>query len=210
MKTKFAMAALIAATTAASAQAQTGLRADVHAGWDRFTTHQRTDVGTSGATTKHNEDGLIYGGEIGYDLAISGFRLGAYAGLEGATAKRCSEVFAEVETCEKAGRNITAGARLGYQATDRVLLYVKGGYSNGQVRLSMIDHATPANSIRATEDMDGFHFGGGVQVGLFDKVYAKLEYVRTDYKDYSFKEGTATVKGGVDRDNVILGIGVAF
>ena len=209
IKLRIALAAALAAT-AASAQAQTGLRADVHVGWDRLSAHQRTDVGTNGGTTRQHESGLIYGGEIGYDLALSGFRLGVYSGIEGGTAKRCSEVYAEVETCAQAGRNFTVGARAGYQVTDRVLVYAKGGYSNGSIKLKLIDHVTPANSISTSEDMDGFHVGGGVQVGLFDRVYAKVEYVRTDYKDYSLKEGTATIKGGVDRDNVIFGVGIAF
>ncbi|HEY1124442.1 MAG TPA: outer membrane beta-barrel protein [Sphingobium sp.] len=209
MKAYIALAAVLAAT-AASAGAQTGLRADVHLGWDRLSAHQRTDVGINGGTTRERENGLIYGGEIGYDLALSGFKLGVYAGIEGGTAKRCSEVFAEVETCEEAGRNFTAGARAGYQVTDKVLVYAKGGYSNGAVKLRLIDHVTPANSLSVSENMDGFHMGAGVQVGLLDNVYAKVEYVRTDYRDYSFKEGTATIKGGVDRDNVVFGVGIAF
>lgn len=209
MKTKLALAALLAAT-AASAQAQTGLRADVHVGWDGIATHQRTDVGTSGATTALSDDGVIYGVELGYDLAIAGFRLGVYGGLDGASTRRCSEVFAEVETCARAGRNWTAGARAGVQVTPRILLYAKGGYSNGAVDLDFIDHATPANSFSLSEKMDGYHVGGGVQVNLLDNVYAKLEYVRTDYEDYAMKEGAATITGGIDRDNVVFGVGLAF
>lgn len=209
MKAHIALTALLA-TTAATAQAQTGLRADVHLGLDRLSAHQRTDVGIDGGTTRQHENGLIYGGEIGYDLALSGFKLGLYGGIEGGTAKRCSEVFAEVESCEEAGRNLMAGVRAGYQVTDRVLVYAKGGYSNGAFKLKLIDHVTPANSLSASENMDGFHVGGGVQVGLFDRVYAKVEYVRTDYKDYAFKEGTATMTGGVDRDNIVFGVGMAF
>jgi outer membrane immunogenic protein len=209
MKAHIALAAILAAT-ATSGQAQTGFRVDVHAGWDRFSAHQRTDVGINGATTRAHEDGVVYGGEIGYDMTLSRFKLGVYAGLEGSTAERCSEVFAEVKACEKAGRNIALGARAGYSVTDRVLLYAKGGYSNGQVRLNLIDQATPANSISTSQTMGGFHVGGGVQVGLFDRVYAKAEYVHTDYKDYAFKEGAATIKGGVDRNDIVMGIGIAF
>jgi outer membrane immunogenic protein len=209
MKTKIALAALIAAT-ATAAPAQTGLRADIHAGWDKATTHQRTDVGTSGATTKISEDGIIYGGEIGYDQALGGFRLGVYAGAEGASVRRCSEVFTEVETCAKAGRNLTLGVRAGADVAPGVLLYAKGGYSNGQLRVDYIDHVTSANSFGIAQDMDGYHLGAGVQIDLMSNVYAKLEYVRTDYEDYALEEGDATISGGIDRDNVIVGIGVRF
>ena len=209
MKVQYA-AALLLAVTAASAQAQTGLRADVHAGWDRFTSHQRTDVGINGETMLQHEDGMIFGGELGYDASISDFKLGVYVGLEGSTAKRCSEVFAEVETCEKVGRNFTAGARLGYQVKPDVLIYAKGGYSNGAVKVDLIDHVTPANSLSITEDMGGYHLGGGVQVGLTKNVYAKLEYVHTDYNDYLIEEGNASITGGLNRENVVFGIGVTF
>lgn len=209
MKTKFVIAAALAAT-AVSAQAQTGLRADIHAGWDGVSTHQRTDVGTSGATTILNDDGVVYGLELGYDYKFGAFNLGLYGGIDGATTERCSEVFAEIETCERSGRNLTAGVRAGFNVAGRAMLYVKGGYSNGQVKLDYIDHVTAANSFTASESMDGYHIGGGVQVDLFSNVYAKVEYVRTDYKDYTFKEGTATIKGGLDRDNVVFGVGIKF
>lgn len=213
MNKTFALAAAIAATaltapTAASAQG--GFRADIHAGLDKISTHQRTDVGTSGATTREKDDGVIYGGEIGYDVDLAGFTLGAYAGLEGSSIKKCSEVFAEVETCARSGRNITLGARAGFRAMPRMLVYAKGGYSNGQVTLEYIDHVTPANSFGVSDEMDGWHAGAGIQLDLVNNVYAKLEYVRTDYSDYGIRQGTATISGGVNRDNVILGVGMRF
>lgn len=210
MKGTFALAALLAATAPACAHAQTGLRIDVNAGWDKLSSHQRTDVGTSGATTTIKDEGAVYGVELGYDLSLAAFRLGVYSGVQGSSIKECPEVFAEVEACTKAGRNLMLGVRAGYQVTNRVLLYAKGGYSNGQTKIDYIDHATPANSFSASDTMDGVHFGGGVQIDLLSNIYAKLEYVRTDYADYAFKEGTATIRGGIDRDNVIVGVGLRF
>ncbi len=213
MNMKLAIAALLAATAASAsvpAHAQSGVRADVHVGWDGLSTHQRTDVGTSGATTRLADDGAIYGVELGYDLAVSAFRLGVYGGLDGASTRRCSEVFAQVETCARAGRSWTAGVRAGVNVTPRILLYAKGGYSNGAINLDYIDHVTPANSFSASETMDGYHLGAGVQVSLLSNVYAKLEYVRTDYEDYAMEEGAATIRGGIDRDNVLFGVGLAF
>jgi outer membrane immunogenic protein len=205
-------AALVATalTAPTAASAQSGFRADIHAGLDNISTHQRTDVGVNGATTREKDEGVIYGGEIGYDVDLAGFTLGAYAGLDGSSIKECSEVFAEVETCAKSGRNITLGARAGIRAMPRLLIYAKGGYSNGQVKLEYIDHVTPANSFGVSDEMDGWHVDAGVQLDLMKNVYAKLEYVHTNYSDYRIKEGTATITGGVDRDNVILGIGMRF
>ncbi len=213
MKTNILLAALLAVPAtigATAAQAQTGFRADVHAGWDSASIHQRTDVGISGATTTQSKDGLLYGGELGYDLSTSRFKLGVYAGLDGASTRKCAEVFTEVETCTKAGRNWTLGARAGVTVTPGILLYAKGGYSNGALKLEYIDHVAAANSFTRSENMSGYHVGGGVQVDLMRNVYAKLEYVRTDYEDYSMKDGAATITGGVDRDNVVFGVGVKF
>jgi outer membrane immunogenic protein len=206
-------AALLAATIltfSSAAQAQNGFRADIHAGWDHISTHQRTDVGVSGATTREKDDGIVYGGEVGYDFDLGGFTLGAYAGIEGASTKECAEVFTEVETCAKAGRNISLGARIGAKVTPRVLLYAKGGYSNGQVKLDYIDHVTPANSFGLSDEMDGYHLGAGVQLDVMSNLYAKLEYVHTDYSDYAIKNGNATITGGVNRDNVVVGVGFRF
>jgi len=214
MKAKFACAALLAAAGAATAptaaQAQTGLRIDVNAGWDKLSSQQRTDVGTSGATTRTKDEGVVYGVELGYDLSISKLTLGVYGGVQGSTIKECPEVFTEVEACAKVGRNLTLGVRAGYHVTDRVMLYAKGGYSNGQVKLDYIDHVAPANSFTDSQEMDGIHFGGGVQVDILSNLYAKVEYVRTDYEDYSLKQGSATITGGIDRDNVIFGVGFRF
>ncbi|BAK67852.1 putative outer membrane protein [Sphingobium sp. SYK-6] len=216
MNKKIVLAALLAASAAwaGQAQAQTigSFRADVHAGWDRVSIDQHTqgDADADVVTSSEKEDGVIYGGEIGYDLGLGAFSLGAYAGIEGSSAKQCAEVYTEVETCVKAGRNITLGARAGFNVAPRVLLYAKGGYSNGQVRMEYIDHVTAADSFTLSENMDGWHAGAGVQVNLLANSYVKLEYVHTDYSDYSLADGDATISGGFKRDNVLLGVGMRF
>lgn len=212
MTYKFAIAALIAATAATSAQAQLpgGLRADIHSGWDHLSVHERTDVGVSGATTHQSEDGVIYGGEIGYDVSLGGVSLGVYGGLEGASTKKCAEVFTEVQTCAKAGRNWTLGARAGVNVTPAVLLYAKGGYSNGAVKFEYIDFVDASKSFTLSDNVGGYHLGAGVQVDVLRNFYVKAEYVRTDYADYTLRNGNATIAGGNDRDNVVFGVGVRF
>ncbi len=141
MKAHLALAGLLAAMAASTAHAQTGLRADVHVGWgpavgapaDRCRDQRRGPPGSA-------RTGSSMAGEIGYDFTLGKARLGVYSGLEGATAKRCSEVFAEVETCERGGAQFPPSARrAGYKVADRVLVYAKGGYSNGAFDLKLID-----------------------------------------------------------------------
>ena len=212
MKTRFAIAALLAASVGASAQAQLpgGLRADIHSGWDSLSTHQRTDVGINGATTREKQEGVIFGGELGYDVPLGAFKLGVYGGLEGSSTKKCAEVWTEVRTCAKAGRNWTAGVRAGVNVTPAVLLYAKGGYSNGSVKMEYIDQVDASKSFTLSESLSGYHLGAGVQLDLLRNFYVKAEYVRTDYEDYTLKNGTATITGGLDRDNVVFGAGVRF
>jgi outer membrane immunogenic protein len=209
MKFKITIAAILAAS-AASAQAEIGLRADVHAGWDQVTVKGDAQVGNQGASAKERDSGVVYGGEIGYDYNLGVASVGLYAGIQGASTKECSEVYAEVETCAEAGRNITLGARAGVNVTPSTLLYVKGGYSNGQLRMKFIDHVDSAKSFGVNEDMDGYHLGAGAQMTFLSGLYAKLEYVRTDYSDYKITSGSATLKGGIDRDNVIFAVGMRF
>jgi outer membrane immunogenic protein len=78
------------------------------------------------------------------------------------------------------------------------------------VKLDYIDQVTPANSFTASENMDGFHFGAGAQLDILPNVYVKAEYVRTDYEDFRIQEGTATIVQGVDRDNLVFGVGWRF
>mgnify|MGYP003647712955 FL=1 len=209
MKSKIAIAAILAAS-AASAQAQTGFRADVHAGWDQITVQESAEVEDEAFSGKERESGVVYGGELGYDHSFGMVSLGAYAGIAGSSTKECSEVYAEVETCAEAGRNITLGVRGGVNVTPSTLLYVKGGYSNGQLRLNYIDHVDEDNSFGVHENMDGYHLGAGVQMTFVSGLYAKLEYVRTDYDDYAISDGDAALRGGLDRDNVIFAVGMRF
>mgnify|MGYP001479788619 CR=1 FL=1 len=209
MKCKFAIAAILAAS-AASAQAQTGYRADVHAGWDQVTVKGEAEVDAEAYAGKERDSGVVYGGELGWDKSFGTFSLGAYAGIQGASTKECSEVYAEVETCAEAGRNISLGVRGGVNVTPSTLLYVKGGYSNGQLRLNYIDHVDSANSFGVHENMDGYHLGVGAQMTFLSGLYAKLEYVRTDYDDYAVSEGDAALRGGIDRDNIIFAVGLRF
>ena len=209
MKTKIAITAILLAS-AASVQAQTGFRADVHAGWDQITVKEDAEVEDEAFSGKERDSGVAYGGELGWDKSFGAFTLGAYAGIAGASTKECSEVYAEVETCAETGRNITLGARAGVNVTPSTLLFVKGGYSNGQLRLNYIDHVDGDNSFGIRENMDGYHLGVGAQMTFLSGLYAKLEYVRTDYDDYTFSEGETALRGGIDRDNIIFAVGMRF
>nr|WP_028032843.1 outer membrane protein [Chelativorans sp. J32] len=103
----------------------------------------------------------------------------------------------------EAGVDGTLRARLGYAATDNVLLYATGG---GAVGRHEVSNALGSDS----QTMWGWTAGAGVDVKLTPKAFARLEYRYTDLGSETF-----TI-GGVDHDvdatsnKVLLGVGMQF
>ncbi len=209
MKFETLLAAALLFGAASQAQADTGLRAEAHLGWDHPSIHLGVSDGVDAVSETLGEDGLLYGVEVGYDARLNDFDLGVYAGFDGASTRSCLGD-ASGEACVKAGRNWTIGARAGYFVSDNALVYVKGGYANGSVKLSYRDAVDAASDLDVSDNMDGYQIGAGVQVELGSNVYAKLEYVRTNYNDYDYRDGAVGLTVGVDRDNLVYGMGFRF
>lgn len=166
-----AISALALATVAAPAFAQndaapfSGPRAEAVVGVDH--------VGAYG----YGETGLSYGGVVGYDLQRNNIVVGAEAELTGSTID---------DSGISAGRDIYAGARVGY-AAGSTLFYAKGGYTNAR-----------ASFAGTGENFDGYRVGGGVEHN-FGRFYGKVEYRYSRYDD-----------AGLNRDQVLAGVGIRF
>ncbi|TXC72219.1 porin family protein [Sphingomonas ginsenosidivorax] len=196
-----ALAAVAFVVVASPAIAQTakvsGPRVEANVGWDRVVL--KADGESEG------KSGVTYGGEIGYDVMIgSRAVLGAYAGIDGASTKDCDSD-GTLSGCVKAGRNLTAGARVGYLVGPTSLLYVKGGYSNGRIQVSVTETAAPAFAFDDGVNLRGFHVGAGAEVGLGHGLYGKAEYSYTNYESFEF---VGTVNP--DRHRVVIGAGFRF
>lgn len=174
-----------------------GLRVEARIGIDRAVVSIPGD--SAGKT------GFSYGAEVGYDADMNGFTIGAYAGIDGSTTKECTEVLGSDEACLKAGRNFTAGARVGH-VIDQGLLYVKGGYSNGRATVAYRDFIVPANNFSESENLDGFHVGVGYERNFSGNVYGKLEYVYTNYNT----ENGFGFDVDLHRHQGLVGVGVRF
>ena len=158
------------AATAAPAFAQDGNfqgpRIEAEAGVDH--------VGAEG----YGRSGFVYGGAIGYDRQFNNVVIGADAEITGATTE---------ETGVSAGRDLYAGARLGFVAPGSILVYGKGGYTNARVSFA-----------GTGENYDGYRLGAGLERS-FGKFYGKVEYRYSRYE-----------KVDLNRDQVVAGIGYRF
>ena len=197
--------------TPAFAQAASGLRAEVRAGWDRVDVEADYDDGDDAIGGSGHENGLTYGAEVGYDAAIgSSFTVGAYAGVDFATTKFCAEVFGDDEGCLKAGRNFTFGLRAGVPVGAASLVYVKGGYTNGRLGVEYNDFEDILPSFNASENLDGLHVGAGLEFGLAAGTYAKVEYVFTTYGSGERVREDFTAAFDTGRHQLRAGIGLRF
>ncbi len=201
IKYAFAAAVVLAATPAIAADFN-GPRIEGRGSYDRVSLVVLED----GTTLR--DDGLGYGIEAGYDAPISAeLTLGAYAGIESATTKACV-INSTERYCLGLGRNVTGGARIGFAVSPSMLVFAKGGYSNGRLKADYRNTAVPANNVSEGANRDGFHIGFGIEANVGNSAYVKAEYVRTNYKDVSSLEDEVILKA--HRDQGVIGFGVRF
>ena len=199
MRTKILAAALIASSALAmpafaqEAAPFTGPRAEAIVGWDRV---------EDGSLNGGKRDGVVYGGQVGYDFQAGSAVLGVEGEVTGATTKNTSNnVLVVPDTLRtKAGRDLYVGARVGFTVGERTLVYAKGGYTNAQFKN---EYRSATTNISDRENVDGWRLGAGAEVKLSGNVYAKAEYRYSRYDDNN---------SGVDakRHQVIGGVGVRF
>ena len=102
-------------------------------------------------------------------------------GLEGVSNTDRNLLIAGDEARLSAGRDLYAGARLGYQIDPNAMLYVKGGYTNAKVKLAYDDNV--GNAFSLSDELDGYRVGGGLEVSA-DNKFVRLEYRYSDYGKY--------------------------
>lgn len=184
-----------------------GVRIEAQVGWDGWRNRDRDDFvfgrGSGG------RDGIVYGGELGFDAALGRrVTVGGYAGLEGTNVDPCYGV-GTAAVCAEPRLGLTLGGRLGLAVSPNALLYVKGGYSLSRLRLTAADAAVPANNFRSTGNLNGFHLGAGIEAAMSSRVYGKLEYVYTRFGGYDDEDlGIDNSDVNVDRHQVKAGVGI--
>lgn len=208
---------MLAVGTPAMAQESSnfdGFRLEALAGYDVSQAGSTVDD-DSNADNDQSIDGVSYGVGAGYDFDAGGVVLGVeaeYAGSTGATDFDDGD-FENIGIGNvEAGRDLYVGARAGVKASDDLLVYAKGGYTNATYNIRSRDGET---EYRADIDTDGYRLGAGVEYALTGNTFAKVEYRYSNYSDaeIDFEDDRPDVEIGeidLDRHQVMAGFGMRF
>jgi outer membrane immunogenic protein len=96
--------------------------------------------------------------------------------------------------------------RAGY-AAGNVLVYVTGGFavSENELRISI-----PGASAKATETMQGYVLGGGIEMKFAPNISGRIEALHYEFSDKAFAFPGGTVRGGVELTTVRAGLTYHF
>lgn len=166
----------------------TGFYIGAHAGggWGRKhwvdTTLAPLDEGS------HDVSGALAGGQIGYNVQIGAWVLGAEAQASWAdlTGDHVSLAFPTDRDRTRVDALGTVAARLGY-AFDRVLVYAKGGVAWAHDKFSVTDIPTGITYAHFDQTRWGWMAGAGLEYGITANWSAKIEY---NYMDLGTKRST--------------------
>ena len=186
MRSYLVVLASLSAIAVASPAAAEGFRAEIHGGWDHS------------SVSDFDDDGVVYGVGLGYDAAVGqNAFVGVDLSIDDSSQKECetSVLVASDELCVKAGRDLAAGVRAGFNVSGQGKLYALGAYTNARFRTTYTD-ATGTESDGA--NLDGFRVGAGYQHAVGGNTYAKVEYRYSNYE------------ADVERHQVLFGVGLNF
>jgi outer membrane immunogenic protein len=195
----------------------TGFYAGLNLGgsWGSQDNSLTTLGGTTLLSNSDHLNGVIGGGQIGYNYQVNQWVLGLEADFQGSGQKDDGSFFIPGGVGAVPGTSIaytnkldwfgTVRGRVGY-AIDRWLPYVTGGfaYGHGQISGTTTIGAT-ATSFSANQDYTGWAIGGGVEWAFMNSWSAKIEYLYIDFGDGPTVpvSATQTIVSGRMTDNIV-------
>ncbi|MGA9091000.1 MAG: outer membrane beta-barrel protein, partial [Bradyrhizobium sp.] len=163
-----------------------------------------TPLATAPLTGRANVNGVVGGGQAGYNWQQGNWLVGLEADIQGSDERGSSDVCV-VAGCALGTGILTADykldwfgtvrGRIGLLPTDRVLIYATGGLAYGELSATAPLIPLSWGSIRA-----GWTVGAGAEVKLDNNWSVKLEYLYMDLGDVGSGSITAT--------NVVTQLGV--
>lgn len=183
--------------------------ADLGAGWGKKDWDNL--LGGAGSVISHNPNGVLAGGQLGYNYQMGAFVLGIEGQWDWGNLKGSGDCQNTAFTCETRVNSIgSISGRVGY-AWDRALVYVKGGAAWANDKYSATTKATGVVTATASETRSGAVIGAGLEYAFLQNWSARLEY---DYyafgtKNVTFSDGsTLGIKESIQA--VKLGINYKF
>ena len=182
MKAKLLIATFVGAAGlfAIPAHADTfdGPYVGVQAGYNRAEVADRTEAGQA-IDAELSRDAFVLGGYAGYNhKAGEHFVIGAEAGFSGAVDDEIRGLSGGNSLTIDPRYSFDLSARAGYLVDDQTLAYVRGGYANTRVRTTLV---SDAGSLTASDNLDGWLVGGGVERAITENISARIEYRYTDF-----------------------------
>lgn len=172
---KILVTAALAASLTAPAFAQDGEKTPFNGPFVGAVLGYDNVRGSVPAGPSAKREGFLYGGTIGYDANLGG----AVIGVEGEFTD--SDTKYDVGNVSlRTDRDLYAGARLGGQISNNLMLYAKGGYTNARFETHAINGATFA---KTGDNLDGYRLGAGVET-TYRGLTGRVEYRYSDYGKY--------------------------
>ncbi|MEG3180947.1 outer membrane protein [Sphingomonas sp. LT1P40] len=163
-----------------------GLRAELRLGYETPTVSGDGDVYKIGSA-------VSYGGEIGYDLAVSDkVTFGPYINYEFSGVELC-----DGGDCLEIESNLSAGGRVGVALSPTAALYGKVGYASLKLKAA-------SGGFTGTDNKGGVYGALGAEFAVSSNVYVNVEAAYADYGDFY---GTGF---NLQRRHVAAGVGFRF
>lgn len=166
-----------------------GFYAGIHAGygWGTSDATEDTDLNYSYNMPRDNWDydidGFLAGGQLGVNFQKDTVLFGlegdiGFLGVKGDKPSHGTNASDDTFSSVDGDFYMTATGRLGY-ATDRILLYIKGGFALADLNTAIDDETTDDAFIHAKDDgiQPGLAAGGGIEWAINDQISLKLEYL---------------------------------
>lgn len=198
MLAALATSAILAAAAPAAAQTAqpfTGFRVEGLIGYDSVNDRQGQDKSAS--------DGVLYGAGIGYDIPAGPVILGAEGEITGSSSDTRSNGIrvAGDQFRLGAGRDLYAGARLGYMISPVALGYVKAGYTNAKFDAR---YTTGGVTTVNSQEVGGYRLGAGMEYATSANTFIKGEY---RFSHYDEMDGVGI---NPNRHQLLAGLGLRF
>jgi outer membrane immunogenic protein len=173
-------------------------------GWGR----QDAALTGFGSLGSANVDGIIGGGQVGYNWQLNQLVLGLEADIQGSGQKGDGGVAGVATYTSKLDWFGTVRGRVGY-AFDRWLPYVTGGWAYGGGNVSGTAGGAPFST---SSNYSGWTAGAGLEYAFLNNWSVKGEYLYVDFGNGpSTVTGAGTISSGHLTDNIFrLGVNYKF